>query len=355
MRDIIGWLHDWHGLTPAQHREHLYQLDHSACVYHLIKVISGMDSMVIGEPQVAGQAKQSWQAARMAGTLDSQLDRLYQHAFAAAKRVRNETGIGRNPVSLPFAALRLARRIFGTLDDRRALLVGAGEMIEHCAEHFRDAGVESLTIVNRSAERACQLAGRFGARAYPLSRLAGLLADHDLVIACTGSAEPIIAREHVERALKQRRRQPIFALDLAVPRNIAASCAALDDFYLYTIDDLHAIVESAQSQRLQALTAATDIVEEEVGGFERWLRLQRTTSTLKSVRQRAQRERDELIARARQELARGDDTEVVMRRLGHRLVNRLLHVPSIKLRQAAEAGDEDMLAAARFYFLDDET
>ncbi|RFF32323.1 glutamyl-tRNA reductase [Wenzhouxiangella sediminis] len=352
-RSIMDWLHEWHGLAPGHFREHVYQLEHGACTYHLIKVISGMDSMIIGEPQVAGQAKQAWQQAQAANTLDSRLDRMFQHAFAAAKRVRSETGIGRDPVTLPFAALRLARQIFGGLDSLRVLLIGAGEMIEDCATHFHASGMNTLTIANRSAERAGRLAERFNARSATLDTLPELLGESDLVIACTASPSAIIDRQMIRDALKTRRRQPMFALDLSVPRNISADAGNLDDLYLYTIDDLRAIVESAQQQRQEALQQANAIVESEVATFERWLRLQSTSSTLKSLRQQAQGERDRLLERARQELERGADPEDVMRRLSHRLVNRLLHGPSIRIRQAAEAGDEELLAAARFYFTDE--
>jgi glutamyl-tRNA reductase len=354
-RRIMEWLHEWHGLAPGQFREHLYQLEHAACTYHLIKVISGMDSMIIGEPQVAGQAKQAWQLAQTAETLDTRLDRMFQHAFAAAKRVRSETGIGRDPVTLPFAALRLARQIFGGVDSLRVLLIGAGEMIEDCATHFHASGMNTLTIANRSAERAGRLAERFGARASTLDALPELLGKSDLVVACTASPGAIIDRDMFREALKQRRRQPMFALDLSVPRNISADCGELEDLYLYTIDDLRAIVESAQQQRQESLQQANAIVESEVATFERWLRLQATSSTLKALRQQAQGQREVLLERARAELERGGDPEDVMRRLSHRLVNRLLHGPSIRLRQAAEAGDEDLLAAARYYFTDEES
>lgn len=354
-RSIMDWLHEWHGLSPGQFREHVYQLEHAACTYHLIKVISGMDSMIIGEPQVAGQAKQAWQLAQATNTLDSRLDRMFQHAFAAAKRVRNETGIGRDPVTLPFAALRLARQIFGGLDSLRVLLIGAGEMIEDCATHFHAAGMNTLTVANRNAERAERLAERFGARAATLDALPELLGKSDLVIACTASPRAIIDRQMFRDALRERRRKPMFALDLSVPRNISADSASLNDLYLYTIDDLREIVESAQQQRQESLQKANAIVESEVATFERWLRLQATSSTLKELRQRAQGERDEMLERARQELSKGADPDEVMRRLSHRLVNRLLHGPSIRLRQAAEAGDEDLLAAARYYFTDEDS
>jgi glutamyl-tRNA reductase len=354
-RELSDWLHDWHGLRPGQVREHLYQLEHSACTYHLIKVISGMDSMIIGEPQVAGQAKQAWQGAMQAGTLDSRLDRMFQHAFSAAKRVRTETGIGRNPVTLPYASLRLARQIFGSLDRLDALLIGAGEMIEDCATHYHDSGIRRLTIANRSEERARNLADRFDAQAHTLDALPDLLKSHDLVIACTASPAAILTAPMFKSALQSRRHRPIFALDLSVPRNIDPASAELRDLFLYTIDDLHAIIESAQQERIKALQQAASIVEAEVTAFERWLRLQNTNTTLKVLRQRAQAQRDQLMAQARADLEHGRDPEEVIKRFGHRLVNRLLHEPSVRLRQAAESADEDLLAAARYYFLDDDS
>ncbi len=354
-RSLMDWLHEWHRLRPGQVREHLYQLEHSACAYHLIKVISGMDSMIIGEPQVAGQAKQAWQSAQQLGTLDKRLDRMYQHAFAAAKRVRTETGIGRNPVTLPYASLRLARQIFGSLDKLNALLIGAGEIIEDCATHYHGAGIRQLTIANRSENRARELADRFGASAYTLDALPDLLESHDLVIACTASPTAILDSSMFRHALRRRRHRPIFALDLSVPRNIEPASAELNDLFLYTIDDLHAIVDSAQQERLKAMQQAAVIVEAEVTAFERWLRLQGTTSTLKSLRLRAHAQRDELMAQAQADLAHGRDPEDVLKRFGHRLVNRLLHEPSIRLRQAAESDDEDLLAAARYYFLDEDS
>ncbi|MFW5926832.1 MAG: glutamyl-tRNA reductase, partial [Wenzhouxiangella sp.] len=239
-REVMDWLHHWHGLPAGRFREHLYRLDGETSVYHLIKVISGMDSMVIGEPQVAGQAKQAWQTAHEAGTLDSPLDRMFQHAFAASKRVRTETGIGHNPVTLPYASLRLIRQIFGSVDRLSALLIGAGEMIEDCAIHFSEAGIRNISIANRSAQRAGELASRFDARAHTLEVVPDLLAEHDLVIACTGSPRAILGRDDFHAALKRRRHKPVFALDLAVPRNIDPEIASLDDVFLYTIDDLHA-------------------------------------------------------------------------------------------------------------------
>ncbi len=351
-RLITDWLHAWHRLDPGQFQEHLYHLEQSAGIFHLMKVVCGADSMVVGEPQIAGQVKQAWQLARDTDTLDSKLDRMFQHAFAGSKRVRSETGIGQNPVTLPFAAMRLARQIFGSLDRLRVLLIGAGEMIEDCAIHFGDSGIRGMSIANRSIERAETLAERFAARPYTLDELPRLLPEHDMVLACTGSKEPILTRPMIKTALASRRHRPMFALDLSVPRNIDPTAGDLGDLFLYTIDDLHAIVESGHKQRMAALQKAMEIIEAEVTTFERWLRLQSTSATLKELRQRAQQERDDLLEQAIQDLAAGKEAEAVVRRMGHKLVNRLLHGPSIRLRQAAESDDEALLEAARFYFLD---
>ncbi|MBB6086466.1 glutamyl-tRNA reductase [Wenzhouxiangella marina] len=353
MREAADWLHQWHGLGIGQYQEHLYQLEGSASLFHLIKVVSGADSMIIGEPQVAGQVKQSWQQANDASTLDTRLDRMFQHAFAGAKRVRSETGIGRDPVTLPFAALRLARQIFGPLEGRSALLVGAGEMIEDCATHFNDSGMGQLTIVNRSIERARALAERFSAASHGLDALPSLLPQHDLLIACTASPEAVVTRDMLDRAIGERRHRPLFALDLAVPRNIAPDSSDLDDLFLYTIDDLHEIIEKNQQRRQDALRHAMDLIDSEVIAFERWLHLHESSTTLKQLRRQAQGERDRLLDEARAQIAAGQNPEDVLQRFGHRLVNRLLHGPSIRLRQAAEQADKDLLAAARFFFEDD--
>ncbi|MGY6630731.1 MAG: glutamyl-tRNA reductase [Wenzhouxiangella sp.] len=353
-RAASEWLHNWHGLPPGQFREHLYLLEQSACMFHLIKVISGADSMIIGEPQVAGQVKQAWQAAHDLQTLDSRLDRMFQHAFSGAKRVRSQTGIGRDPVTLPFASLRLARQLFGSLDSLNALLIGAGEMIEDCALHFRDAGLKRLRIANRNPQRAMILAEQVGGSGHALDELDGLLHDSDLIIACTASPRAIVSADHFRQALKRRRHKPMFALDLSVPRNIEAEASELDDVFLYTIDDLHSIIESNQQKRQEAMQQAMNLIESEVLAFERWLRLQETSTTLKHLRHRAQLERDHLLAEAQAQLASGRSPEDVLKRLSHRLVNRLLHGPSIRLRQAAESSDESLLEAARYYFLEDD-
>lgn len=351
----IEWLHEWHELVPGQYREYMYVLDGTAAILHLMKVNAGMDSMVLGEPQITGQVKQAWQLARERMVIGSVLDRLFQHAFAGAKRVRSETGIGRNPVTLPFAALRLARQIFGEIESLDTLLIGAGEMINECATHFSGAGVRRLAIANRSLERARALAREFEVESMALDGLGEYLNRFDVVVASTASPVPILSAEQLRNALGERRHRPMFVLDLAVPRNVDPSAADLADLYLYTIDDLRSLVESGQRQRGAAMAEAGRIVEAEALMFERWLNLQASNRTLKHLRRRAQEERDRVLAQARQELAAGRDPEEVIQRLGHRLANRLLHGPSVRLRRAGESADESLLAAARYYFLDEDS
>ena len=350
---LSGWMHDWHGAEPGRYDDHLVGRSDREAVAHLLRVTSGMESMILGEPQVVGQVKQAWQDAQRLGTLGVTLDRLFQHAFQTSKLVRSETGIGHNPVTLPFAALKLAHRIFGDAAGMRVLMIGAGEMIQDCARHFASQGVARLTIANRSTERARELAAELDAEASGLDDLDKQLPEHDIVVACTGSARALIDAPMVERALERRRRRPMFLLDLSVPRNIAAAVGDFEDAYLYTIDDLREIAEHGHRRRAEAQDAAEAIVSGQVEAFERWLNLHETSETLKGMRRRATRERDALVDEAVRQLAAGKDPEDVLRRFGHRLTNRLLHGPSIQLRLAAESGNEALLDAARRLLMDE--
>ena len=350
---LVDWVHRWHQADAGSFREYLFTLEHRPAVLHLLKVTSGMDSMVLGEPQVVGQVKQAWTAAQEHSTLGTILDRLFQHSFQTSKIVRTETGIGHNPVTLPFAALKLAHQIFGQVDRLSALMIGAGEMIEDCARHFAGQGVKSMTIANRSAERAEALAGQFNATTIGLDRIDEELHRHDLVVACTASTVPLVHPEMIGRALKKRRNRPMFVLDLSVPRNVSPAVKEFEDVYLYTVDDLREIAEHGYQQRTKALEEANRIVDGQAEAFDRWLNLHAAGETLKSLRNRAFAERDKLLDQAQRELAAGRDAEDVLARFGHRLTNRLLHAPSMQLRRAAEVTDEELMAAARKLLLDD--
>ncbi|HKL49827.1 MAG TPA: glutamyl-tRNA reductase [Wenzhouxiangellaceae bacterium] len=347
------WMHDWHGAHRGEFREYLFTLHQRMAVVHLLKVTSGMDSMVLGEPQVVGQVKQAWQSAQEHNTLGTILDRLFQHSFQTSKLVRSETGIGHNPVTLPFAALKLAHQIFGDVNRLSVLMIGAGEMIEDCARHFSSQNIRAMTICNRSPERAKLLAEQFSATPIGLDALGETLADHDMVIACTGSSTPLVDREMIREALSRRRNRPMFVLDLSVPRNVDPGVGEFGDVYLYTVDDLREIAEHGHRKRTEALDAATRIVDGQAEAFDRWLNLHAAGETLKSLRHRAFDERDKLLDQARRELAAGRDADDVLARFGHRLTNRLLHAPSMQLRRAAEITDEELMAAARKLLLDD--
>lgn len=349
---LTHWLHDWHGATADTYLRELYGHADNAAVTHLLSVTSGMDSMVLGEPQITGQVKQAWSAARESGTLGPILDRLFQHAFQTAKLVRTETGIGHNPVTLPFAALKLAHQIHGDVRRVGALMVGAGEMIEDCCRHFVGQGLTRMTIANRSPQRAERLAAEFAARAIGLDGLAEALPHHDVVVASTASSEPVVTAGMIREALRKRRRQPLFVLDLSVPRNVEPEIAELEDVYLYTIDDLREIAQRGHQKRLAALDEARRIVSAQTEAFQRWMNLHATSATLKQLREQAVDERDRLLDRALRDLEAGHDPEEVLRKLGHRLTNRLLHTPSTALRKAAERGDDPMLAAARRLLID---
>src|SRR6056297_689025 len=349
---LTDWLHDWHGVAGDTYRRELYGHADNAAVTHLLTVTSGMDSMVLGEPQITGQVKQAWTAARESGTLGPILDRLFQHAFQTAKLVRTETGIGHNPVTLPFAALKLAHQIHGDIRRVGALMVGAGEMIEDCCRHFAGQGLTRMTIANRSPQRAERLAAEFAARAIGLDELAEALPNHDVVVASTASPEPVVTAGMIREALRQRRRRPLFVLDLSVPRNVEPEIAELEDVYLYTIDDLREIAQRGHQKRLAALDSARRIVAAQTEAFQRWMNLHATSATLKQLREQAVDERDRLLDRALRDLDAGRDPEDVLRKLGHRLTNRLLHTPSTALRKAAERGDDPMLAAARRLLID---
>lgn len=350
---LHDWMHDWHVARRGEFREYLFSLQQRMAIIHLLEVTSGMDSMVLGEPQVVGQVKRAWQSAQEHNTLGTILDRLFQHSFQTSKLVRSETGIGHNPVTLPFAALKLAHQIFGNVNRLSALMIGAGEMIEDCARHFASQNIRRLTICNRNPERAATLAGQFGARSMGLEKLPESLHEHDLVVACTGSSTPLVDRQMIRNSLARRRNQPMFLLDLSVPRNVDPGVGEFSDIYLYTIDDLREIAEYGHRKRKEALERATRIVEGQAEAFDRWLNLHAAGETLKSLRSRAFAQRDQLLDQARRELAAGRAPDDVLARFGHRLTNRLLHAPSIQLRRAAEVTDDELMAAARKLLLDD--
>jgi len=306
---------------------------------HLLGVASGLDSLVLGEPQILGQTKGAYQAAVRTGLLGGRLSRLFQQAFAAAKQVRSETAIGARPVSVAYAAVSLARQIFASLEGRRALLVGAGEMIELTVRHLCEQGLGGVVVANRSLERARRLAEVHAGEAVALGEIGEHLAGVDMVISCTGAELPVLGKGMVERALRSRRHAPLFMVDLAVPRDIEPEVGELSDVYLYGLDDLREVIEEGRRARAAAAEQAELILEAHVERYLAWERTQAAVGSIRAYRARAAATREELLEQARRRLARGEDPEAVLEHLAHRLTNRLIHAPTVGLRQAAEQGD----------------
>ncbi len=340
-------------LDASELRRATYVLPQADAVRHAFRVASGLDSMVLGEPQILGQMKQAERLSREAGGLGLLLNHLFQRTFAVAKEVRSSTEIGTQSVSMAAAAVRVAERIFGSLADSHLLLVGAGEMIELTATHFAARRPKSIAVANRTEERAQALAGRLQGKAMRLAELPESLARFDIVVSCTASTLPIIGLGMVERALKARRHRPMFIVDLAVPRDVEPEVAHLDDVYVYTVDDLGRIVQSGGETRQAAVAQAEAIIESRVRDFEGWLRARSAVPVIQGLRQRADELRAHELERARRRLAAGDPPEAVLEQLSQALTNKFLHAPVSALHRAAgeeDAARERLIAAlARFY------
>ncbi len=347
------WLAEFGQLRLDQLEAYLYRHEDGAAVRHLFRVATGLDSMVLGEPQILGQVKEAWQTARGQGAIKTPLDRLFQQTFAVAKRARTDTHIGAHPVSIAFAAVRLAQRVFSALDQATVLLIGAGDTVELAARHLADHKVKRLLVANRTLEHAQTLASRFGGMALPLDDLGRHLADADIVLSATASRDPILGRDMVAAALRQRRRRPMFLLDLAVPRDIEPTTATLEDVFLYTVDDLEQVIDESRRSRREAAEQAEAIIELQVEHYLAWWRASDDRDTLKRLRQDGEATRDAVLARASALLAQGKTPQQALEYLAHTLTNKLLHAPSAGLRQAALQGDRDVLhAAARLFRAD---
>lgn len=348
-------LADWLATHPDDMGDlhaYLYRHRDAEAVRHLFRVATGLDSLVLGEPQILGQVKDAWAIARSAGSLGSQLDRLFQQAFSTAKRARTDTRIGANPVSVASAAVRLAQESFARLEDSTVLLIGAGETIELAARHLVQAKAKRLLIANRTLSHAQDLATRHGGVALPLSELDRHLGEADIVLSATASREPILRRPQVAAALATRKHRPMLLLDLAVPRDIAPDVAELKDTFLYTVDDLERAIEDNRRSRREAATEAEAIVDLQVARFVETMAASTRTAPLKRLRAHGEAARAEVLAKARQQLDAGQDPAEVLNFLAHTLTNRLLHAPTIALREAALSGNAELARAADKLFPD---
>ena len=341
----LGWLAHSGGVSPALLRSHSYTLEDSLVARHAFRVASGLDSMVLGEAQILGQMKDAVRAAETAGALGTTLNQLFQRSFAVAKEVRTSTEIGAHSISMAAAAVRLAGQLFEDISETKILFVGAGEMIELCATHFAAKNPKAIAIANRTLERGEKLATRFGGEVMRLADLPERLHEFDAVISCTASSLPIIGLGAVERALKKRRHRPIFMVDLAVPRDIEPEVKALGDVYLYTVDDLATVVQTAQANRQAAVAQAEAIIDTGVQGFVHWLDQRSTVPLIQALYGQADQWRSAELARARKLLAKGEDVEAVLDALTHRLTQKMLHGAMAELH-SADAHSRPQVASA---------
>ncbi len=346
------WLAEYHRLQPQNISPYLYTLPSRDAVRHMFRVASGLDSMVLGEPQILGQMKQAARVAENAGTLGTLLHKLFQKTFAVAKEVRSNTAIGANIVSMAAATVHLAERIFENVSEQKVLFIGAGEMVELCAAHFAAQKPKRITVANRTLERGEALAARFGGDAMQLDEIGERLPEYDVIVSCTASPLPIIGLGMAERAIKARRHRPIVMVDLAVPRDIEPEIAQLDDVFLYTLDDLGVIVESGLESREKAVVEAEAIITSRVDGFLHWLEARETVPTIRALRDSAERTRRHEVEHALKLLAKGEDPQRVLEALSHGLTNKLMHGPTAALNQS-DGPNRNELAdlIARIYHL----
>lgn len=344
--DIKQWLGDFHGLELETISPYLYQHDGKEAIRHLLRVACGLDSMVLGEPQILGQVKSAYQTANNANATGKLLGRLFQHTFSVAKQVRTDTAIGCSPVSVAFAAVSLARQIFSDLSEQTAMLIGAGETIELAARHLHQHGIGRIIVANRTLERAHALANQFDGFAISLTEISHHLSEADIIISSTASPLPILGKGAVESALQKRRHQPMFMVDIAVPRDIEAEVGNLNDVYLYTVDDLDEVIQENMRSRQEAAQQALEIVEQHTEEFMGWLRSLDAVSIIQDYRNQAEAIRDEVLKRSMRHLKNGKDPEVILRYLAHTLTNKILHTPSTQIRQAGFQGQQSLLQAA---------
>ncbi|MFT6791587.1 MAG: glutamyl-tRNA reductase [Cellvibrionaceae bacterium] len=344
---LIQWLANYHDIASDNLRDFVYFHEGEATVRHMIKVACGLDSMVLGEPQILGQMKSSYAVAREAGVLGSELHSAFQRVFGAAKQVRTKTAIGRNPVSVAYAATTLAEHIFSDLQENQALLIGAGETIDLAARHLREKGVTQIVFANRTLERAQILADEFSASAILLSDIPEYLHRADIIISSTASQLPILGKGAVESALRKRKHKPMFILDIAVPRDIEPQVGELSNVYLFTVDDLRDVIDENKQARKAAAEEAYLIIEKLVADYMRERRTRYSVATIKSYREYADRLKDESLQKALKALQNGSDPQQVVQELANRLTNKLLHSPTQQLKQASETGQDHILAASQ--------
>ncbi len=347
---IIHWLSHYHNVPLEALEQYLYTYHHEKAVRHLMRVACGLDSMILGEPQIFGQLKTAYHIARQENTAGQLLIKLFEHSFTVAKQVRTDTAIGSSPVSVAFAAVRLAQQIFGDLSSATALLIGAGETIELAARHLHENNLKRMIVANRTVERARQLAKEFAGYAITLPEIAQHLAEADIVISATASPTYLLTQAEVKQVIKIRKHRPMFMVDIAVPRDIEPAVGELEDVYLYSVDDLNEVIQENLRTRQQAALQAEEIIDTQVRHFLGWWNSLDTVEMICSIRDRAQQTRQILVIKAKRMLENGKSPAEVIDYLAHTLTNTLMHIPCAQLRQASYDGRDDLVVAARHLF-----
>ncbi len=349
LEKLQAWLHDASNLDPA-YGDSLFTKDGDDAIRHIFRVACGLDSMVLGEPQILGQLKDAYREGQDAGTVGQQLGRLLQHTFSVAKKVRTDTEIGAHAVSVASAAVSLAEQFFAGFKQHTALLVGAGVTVELVARHLTAKKLGRLFVANRDVDRARRLAAQFGGFAVPLSELDGTLPEADILITSTASPDPIISRGQMETAMAKRKRRPVFAVDIAVPRDIEADVATLDDIYLYTIDDLDKVIQQGQTNREAAAVAANQILDDEIARYLNIERAKQVSPIITALRDHAETIRADVLREAQRRLDKGVDQREVIEFATASLMKKLLHNPSVRLREAGEESEAELIEATRALF-----
>ncbi|MES2624941.1 MAG: glutamyl-tRNA reductase [Pseudomonadota bacterium] len=349
-KQALNWLCEYHSLSPADLKDAVYGYQDEDAVKHLMRVASGLDSMVLGEPQILGQIKSSFKVAEQAVTVGSQLHRVFEEVFLVAKQVRTETTIGENPVSVAFAAVTLAQQIFTDIHTATALMIGAGRTIELVIQHLKAAGVSSIVVANRTLTNAQELKRKYGVREVLLSDIPDELIRADIVVSSTASQLPILGKGAVESALRARRHKPIFMVDLAVPRDIEPEVGELEDVFLYSVDDLSQVIDSNLKNRQAAALEAELLIEQGVASYVRKERGLGIVSTLRNFRDKAEQLRDAELDKALKALDKGVPPQEVVRELARLLTNKLIHSPSVQMKKASADGQSDLIQLAEQLF-----
>jgi glutamyl-tRNA reductase len=347
---LLTWLAMVKGVEIGQLKSCYYCYRGEEAVTHMMRVAGGLDSLILGEPQIFGQIKSAYAVGQEAGTVSTVLNQVFQQVFSAAKRVRSETAIGKNPVSVAYASVNLATQIFANLNNAHALLIGAGETIELVAKHLRDKNIGKITVANRTLNRAQELGEEYSADAILLSDIPDFLPQADIIISSTASQLPILGKGAVESALKKRKHKPYFMVDIAVPRDIEPEVEELADVYLYTVDDLEEVVQDNIRARSSAANLAQQIIDQEVDNWTKEYRALAAVDTIRAFRSSVEKIRDAEIDKAMLALERGQDSTEVINSLARNLTNKLLHKPTTRLKQASEEGRDDAINATKELF-----